>query len=441
MFWRRKKLECLGTVHFRGSLPPRPDEYGYLAQSGISVQLRPGGDHAQYELDLRHPQWGQALLVCLRDAPVLPRGMVDMTPGLTQQERQEAYQARSNVVVRVQARRGDILRDRKLLLRFLRAVMGDDGLMALDHTSQVFWSRQSLDDELCHDADLDIEALYCIHAVTDQEMVAGPPCVWMHTHGLAEIGLFDFDILQPHAAYTGSTGSDMTRAIAFAIADGEVHPDTAAFQLANPGGRVGFCPAREFMRKAPAAARALRESAGEDHLDNRAVLVEPRGRWLSRWLGGVRPASFFQVEPDENMVLYFTNNASALMAERARATYGVLRELAAELQEFEFPALVKLGYPVDGSDGSDNAREHLWFFAQRFRDDAIYGRLENEPLAVSRLRKGESAWHDVDLLTDWLILTPAGMLNPRSIRVAREIRAHRPELLAAMAEHRAGKGR
>src|SRR5207248_2514776 len=79
---------------------------------------------------------------------------------------------------------------------------------------------EALDDELCHDADLDIESLYTLHAVTGDE--AGDEAViWLHSHGLAEIGLFDFDVLRPSEDLLGR-GRDALRAVAFAILDGAV---------------------------------------------------------------------------------------------------------------------------------------------------------------------------------------------------------------------------
>jgi len=38
------------------------------------------------------------------------------------------------------------------------------------------------------------------------------------------------------------------------------------------------------------------------------------------------------------------------MARRARESFGVFREAVRELAEFEFSALVKLGYRVDGAE-------------------------------------------------------------------------------------------
>jgi hypothetical protein len=76
-----------------------------------------------------------------------------MVARLTDGERRAVEGCRHAVSVAAEARTGNILRDRKDFLRFLRALMGAEGVAALDHAARSFWSRPALDDELAHDAD------------------------------------------------------------------------------------------------------------------------------------------------------------------------------------------------------------------------------------------------------------------------------------------------
>src|SRR5215218_2735955 len=183
--WRNKAATCAGSVLFRGSFAPRAEEFAHLARAGgFVIATQQPSPAAHWALRLRHPKLGEADVVCLRDCPRPPRQLIDFDPMLTREEREQAYLGESTVSVLVEGQREDVLHDRKTLLRFLRAVMGDDGMVAVDHTAQRFWPREALDDELCHDADLDIESLYTLHAITsdeDEERV-----VWLHSHGLAE---------------------------------------------------------------------------------------------------------------------------------------------------------------------------------------------------------------------------------------------------------------
>ena len=102
-----------------------------------------------------------------------------------------ARRGHAAVSVHIQARQKHVLRDRKRLLFWLRALMRSDGAVATDNASTMFWSEAMLEDELAHDADLDVESLYTIHAVqasADHTRVA-----WLHTHGLEELRAFDVD--------------------------------------------------------------------------------------------------------------------------------------------------------------------------------------------------------------------------------------------------------
>jgi hypothetical protein len=435
--WRNKKTTCAGSVLFRGSFAPRPDEFAHLARRGFAIATIQPTAAAHWALRLAHPQLGEADVVCLRDCPRPPRQLVDFDPMLTREERGQAYLGESTVSVLVEGQRADVLRDRKTLLRFLRAVMGDDGVVAVDHTAQRFWPRDALDDELSHDADLDIESLYTLHAVTaDEDDAAEGRVVWLHSHGLAEIGLFDFDILHPSEDLLGR-GRDTLRAIAFAILDGAVTRTTARFRLMQPGGDVRFVDVRDFVRRAPRGAVDLRTGADDDHNKDRAVLCDAGGGLLARLFGRVTPSRLLSQPAADDMTVPFSTAATDLMAQRAKGTYLQFRQLVGEFAEFEFPAIVKLGYRIDGGGCELEEREHLWFEVNELADDRLDATLESTPFAIERLRKGQRGWHSVDLLTDWAILTPLGMITPRHTVPARQIRANREQFRELMyAAHR-----
>ena len=96
--------------------------------------------------------------------------------------------------------------------------------------------------------------------------------------------------------------------------------------------------------------RALRDAEG--HGRNRSVLCEPTGGLL-RLLRAVepRPSKFLSKADPEQAVAFFSKAASALIGERARATYPMLRRLAGDFAALGLPVLVKLGYEVDGDYG------------------------------------------------------------------------------------------
>lgn len=431
--WRNKKTTCAGSVLFRGSVAPRAEEFAHLELRGFTIAPAESSHSAHWDLRVSHPRLGSAAVICLRDCPRPNRQLIDLDPMLTRPEREAAYLGQSTVSVIVEGERQDVLRDRKTLLRFMRAVMGDDGVVAVDHTAQRFWPPEALDDEVSHDADLDIESLYTLHAVTGDDAGDDGEVIWLHSHGLAEIGLFDFDVLHPSEDLLGR-GRDALRAVAFAILDGAVTRNTPKFALMMPGGSVRFVDVRDFQRRGGRAAIDLRPGADADHNHDRAVLCDVAGGWLSRLFGRVTPSRLLSQPIPDDMMVPFSRAASNLMAERAKGTYLQFRQLAGEFAEFDFPVIVKLGYRVDGGQPDD--REHLWFEVNHLHDDRIDATLESVPQAVQKLKKGQRGWHMLDLLTDWAIPTPLGTITPRYTVPARQIRSNREQFRQLLREAR-----
>ncbi len=443
----KKDTPSIGSVYFRGNLPSRAEEFGFLRDLGIEVARLDGAPGAHWRLRLRHRSWGEAEMVALRDFKVYPSAMVDFSPGMSDREREEAKAAGTGVSLKVASTRANMLADRKNLLRYLRAVMGDDAVVSVDHASELFWTRSALDAELWHDADLDVEALYTVHAVGEDPPEDAPPpgedddgeegderrARWIHTHGLAQIGAFDFDILDASPDVLHAT--EALRALAFAILEGTIGPSEPDFMLAHPGGRVRMVPVAEFHRLADPAAAAFRDNDG-NHNTDRSVVCEPARGLLGRFSKSVKLSKFFRGEIGDGTVFHFSAAASRLMADRALATIGVLRSLMGELAEFEFPVMVKLGYPTDGAkDESD--REHLWFEVHELLEGAVDATLANQPYHVSSLQAGDRGRHDVTLLSDWAMMTPMGPITPRSLRLAWQMRSQKETLREIMATIRA----
>jgi hypothetical protein len=413
----RRDEPALAAVHFPGSAPPPAEAFARLRAAGYELHEQ-RVERALWSLALEHPVHGSAELTGFRDGPLIDE-VIRFAPRISEAERAPAMGSSSVVGVRVPARRRHVLADRKTLLRIARDVLGDDGVMVVDVMPQVPWSRAGLDDELMHDADLDIEALYSIDRVVDDPPTAlvEPDVLWLHTHGLAELGAFDIDIVAPDRAFADSCG-DLFRTLATMVLDREIRPSEDRFTFGYPDGVARLVPADKFMRQADRRFAAVRD--GDDHANRRSILCEPSGR---RFLGLGRrdrpePLLSARRPPAEQFVLYFPNAMSTLMAERARATIGVLRALMAEFAEFEVQALVKLGYPT-----SNGGSEHLWFTVHAIGDETVDATLENEPFEVD-LRPGERAERPLDLLSDWILGTPAGPITPRSMEAARSLREH-----------------
>lgn len=440
--WLRRDQPSIGSVFFRGNIAPRAEEFAELSRHGVQARPRPPTDAAAWALELTHPVWGSAELVCLRDQRNPPMDLLRMQAGLSTDDIAQAESIGTSLTVRCPAARRNVLRDRKHLLRYLHAVMGNEGVMAVDHGSELFWTREALDEELAHDADLDVSALYCVHAVLDD----GPPdaedddgrVTWMHTHGLSRIGAFDFDIINPNPELSHNA-SDALRALAFLIVQKDVQPNTLRFELGYPGGVIRLVPAAEFDRAAPVQERAVRDAQG--HTADRSVVCEPVKRGLFAKGSGVRASVFLQQDL-EGMAFAFSPAASELMAERARSTLGKLTALREEFAEFigdgpaQFATLAKLGYPTDRDPAG---REHLWFQVHSMDGSSLQATLLNQPHDVKRLKPGQRGTHPLELLSDWAVMTPMGQINPRYTRLAGFLRKNR-ELVRRVMQEAAEEG-
>jgi hypothetical protein len=423
--WFRRKVTVGGSILYRSAYPPPLSALAGLAGPRVAVKEVPASSDARWMVNVSHPEWGEGQLMSLKDAPLPPPILIDQERALTDAERQSLKRASSALMFKMDGNRGDVLRDRKHAFRLMHAFLGEEGVGICDHLAQRFWSREALTDELSHDAALDIEAVHVLHAVSDESGAVS----WLHSHGLGEIGFFDFDILRPDPQVYQT--ADLLRALAFHIVEGKARVGER-LGVWEPGGEVLPIDAAEFDRTAAAADVKLRDDPGGDHRRNRVVLCEPKGRWS--WRKTSRPSAFLSEPIGDQGVLSFSTSASALMADRARNTYDVFRETFGELAAFELPAIVKLGYPMDGDPGN---QEHLWFEVHALSPDKIDATLMSAPFYVAALNQGDRGRHSVELLSDWTIFTPLGPINPRSLVARRVIRADRAAFRAAVDEARA----
>jgi hypothetical protein len=378
---------------------------------------------APWRIRVDDTRWGSASIQAAPDAPD-PEPAIRFASNLSDVDKTHVRPPYSAVAITAPAQSKRVLADRKTLLRYAAAVMGDTGLITLDLQSRLPWTREALADELGHDADLDIEALYTIEHVYMTDAAGKRTVEWVHTHGLGDVGAFDVDVLAPHPDFV-DRGHEAFRAIAQLALAKKVSIDSGEFVFGRPGGVARAVRAPDFMRQAEPRWRDLR--SGPDHDEDRAVLCDPAGGGLLGFLrrdSGPVPMSFARRPIPETFASLVPTEFNELMAERAAKTIGVLRRYRDEFAAIEPVTLVKLGYPTRSGD-----REHLWFQVHEMGDDWIEGTLGNRPFDVD-LEPGVAGRHSLDLLSDWVLLTPAGQISPRSSHVARILREQPPPAAA-----------
>ena len=435
MGWFKKPTKSMGLALFRGTTPPRPHEFEHLARSGFALREAKAHDGALWTLAFEHPAFGPGEISASREFVPPPRPILDFDPALTDDDRDRLRSAGNAVVVEMPGKGRSVFREHKCFLRVLRLLIGNDGVGAMDPSAMKFWTREALDDELAHDADVDIEALFTLHAVYEQDAADERRRVhWLHSHGLAELGFVDFDVIEPSDDFVSASG-DPTRAIALAIVEGAITVGGKPFPLSHPDGEVQPIDAATFDRNAEERYARLRDAEG--HTDRRVVLCDPQGGFLSRLFARrVRPARWMTEPVEGRRVVIFSNDSTDLISDRARATYPRMREIASELGEagIDLPMIVKLGYRID--DGEENDREHMWFEVHSLGDRTIDATLMNQPFNIARMKPGERSQHPVDLLTEWAIMTPYGQINPRNTTALRMIRRDPETVLRMLQEHR-----
>jgi hypothetical protein len=362
-----------------------------------------------------------------------------MDARLNEDEKSEVMACAYSVAVSAVPRTGNVLSDRKDLFRFLRAILGKEGVAIYDRDAQAFWSRRGLDEELSHDAELDIDAVYTLHMVYDSTAQGDRDerrSYWLHSHGLKELGFWDFDILDP-SPDLGGRGHELTRALAFSVVEGRLQPGGEANVLVE-GHSIRAVPVQDFLTASPRGAQAAwRGSLDEDHTHGHAVVCDAApSSWWTRTFGGAatRPSQFLSNPMPDEPAIQFSHGATDLMAKRARATVGVFRSVTEELAEFGFPSIVKLGYRVDG--GAELEREHLWFMVHGFDADSVDATLMNTPFRIARMRAQQRGRHSLEALSDWAIMTPVGRIDPRQTRALRFVRDNRDRLRELVAGRR-----
>ena len=399
-----------GVVLFEGSVPPGPEAFGGLRDRGVSISATKDG------LALAHAQWGTARLVgahaevsALTDALVHPEGL------LTVKEREAMARARSGLLLEVDANDESPLVARKRFLRFARAVMGPASLGTLDLLSRRGWSRAAIDDEIALDVWLDVTALFAIHLVSDDGVVP----TWLHTHGLGDVGGFDFDVLSPDPAM-GDMRMDVVRALAFAILERRAVMGGEPFTLASPDGDVAFVDAAEFMQTAAAEHVALRSGASandDDHSQARAIVCEPSTHPLVVYLKRPMPSLYTSSEEQPGALLKLSTDATEWSAKRARGSFAHLRLLFEATRRTGACPFVNLGF-----DDDEGAREHLWFRVNALTMDTIDATLLNAPFAISGMHEGDRAVHSVEQLSDWVAPTSRGAARPWYLAPMRRLR-------------------
>jgi uncharacterized protein YegJ (DUF2314 family) len=432
--WLQRSVPFVGSALFRGTWPLRKENFDHLRSSGIEIAEGEQNDAWHWALKLRHAEWGEATLVNSRSMTPPPAVLIEWDANLNRDEAEEIKSCGTMVQLMMDSKKNNILRDRKNALQFLNAIISDDGLAAMDHVGQKIWSRDGLAIETAHSADLDVDGIMTYHLVSNEDH----QIYWLHSHGLGEIGFFDFDILNPSADLNGRA-HDVLRSLAFRSLEGDLKPDGTVEPFSSV--EVSCVAVDEFMRKAAAENVRLRDDSNRDHCEKRVVLCDAKGGFLGSLFGSrPEPSKELSAPFDEKNLIQFSGEATELMSIRAKASFSFFVKLVAEMAEvsrkvpgFEATAALKLGYKVDDAK-DDTDREHMWFEFHGMAGEQIDATLLNQPFHIAGMSAGQRGLHSLDVLTEWCIFTPVGKISHTNSRPLRYIRKNPDELREALAK-------
>jgi hypothetical protein len=446
------------TVLYRSELPPKEAQIRRQLEA-VGAVLRPQEaiEDAHWCAEAEHPAWGRIVIEALEQLPVIFPSSVETELRLLDEERRFVRNARSSLYIVRDERPSEAPRERKLLLRFLHALLeeGNPHAAAYDFEARRVWSRSGLEDELAHDAPLDIAALMEVHAITlgnvrppvprrDGMGFHPPKVAWFHTHHLARIGGVDFEILRP-GEHVVDEELALVRALACHLLEGTIEPGAPRVTAFLPRGEIALVDVDRFDAEAPPADRALRmRPPGEiDHAGPRRVVLcdplcaaEAGKERTPGWR--VRPARALQRSPRGDLRVVLPPGADARQRERARKTGPLLRELCAELAEFPIvlgQAIVEVEAKVAGEQ-----RERLCLELRAFTgEERFEGVLLVAPDADLGHRVGDTLSAGFEELLSWRVRTPLGLIAPHELFAVRRFHRALPELRKALERDQGGR--
>lgn len=269
-----------------------------------------------------------------------------------------------------------------------------------DEGSLRLWPASALRRLLGSKAGLGIHELASLHAIGGESAAA-----WIHTHGLARAGLPELDALQVPRSAQGPVGELLQATASLLLEHGT--PATGKPFPVGESMDVVLLGLDDALARVPKDAPGGRGARDDEHREGSRVVVAP----ASARQGG-SPSLEPLAEAARKGPFFRSVAATERMRVLARERWGeFVRLFHQNHRKPGFVFLAKLGYEPDGKVG-EASREHLWFRVQAIEDDRIEGLLESTPVAVSSLERGTSRKHDLERLSEWVVVTPAGRLFP-----------------------------
>lgn len=268
------------------------------------------------------------------------------------------------------------------------------------------------------------DVLWLIHAVSANDDDNGNRGTWLHTHGMWRCGRPELEILQVERSLISAAGQ-LLNDIAERIIDDPL-PEPGDPFLVGKNLSVILMPwqdvASHLADGTPGDMSDRDQDDNGTHTGVRAVICadlprdEPRSGWV--W-----PKDVIERLESDEATIYRSKRASWRSAMRAQYTWGELATAFIKLRPY-LPSqrddplalvMLKAAFPGESGDSSELNAEHMWFEALRFEGDRAEGKLLNEPIFITSLKKDDICWIEREQLSDWQVHSAEGLVEPDNI--------------------------
>jgi hypothetical protein len=239
--------------------------------------------------------------------------------------------------------------------------------------------------------------LYAIHEME------GKSGMWLHTHGLVRLGMPEVELLGLNPSDV-QEGYDLIDAVVDVIFGGG-EPDSDGAVTVGEDMEVRLMAFKDAMSVLPpdvVASRTEHDVEEEDHRDPRIVI-------LSRERNDTPHDLLERLRNDA--VLFKSREETDRQRSLALERFGIFGQLFAIRRNEGWRFHAKLGF---SREGDPRVREHVWFEVRELKPGQIRGVCLNEPVDGLPFHEGDEGWFKVDLITDWLVVSPEGNFDPEA---------------------------
>lgn len=313
-----------------------------------------------------------------------------------------------------------------LQLKILLAIVPDASLI-IDFVSvrllSAKWGRMAAKSSTPPSPDY----LYALHAVYDGDDDENR-LYWFHTHGLLRCGSVELELMNIKNG-ARQMNDLITMVVKKFINDPVAENEKFVIGYDGLGINLSWLRWEEALKDFPSkilGGKEDRKGEGNIHAEPSGVLFAVEDNNL------ISPEIYVTTLAD-NPIYYISNEETERMSALAKERFvyfketfrkkgktakkGFFQKLFGKKQQDEesWTFLAKFGLQVDHLD-SETEKEHLWFEVISItRDDAIEGKLLNQPYWISGLNKDEIKVYPISLLTDWLIYAPESTYSTDTI--------------------------